>query len=296
MSATESLFAQKLRQHRLERGTHGRMTQEQLAEEIGVSVDAIGKYERSLSFIRGDLEHRLVERLGWSQDAVLACREEWEGRRARPDLGYRILDWRLMKQLFGGSVAAASDAAIEYSLEQFGNLPSELSVDCGVFEGINEAFPESWTGVLQDGRFVAKLSVLTLEPELEVAFMEGRLMENELDVDKIRRPILPGSYFAYCPALIISPGHERAAGLLLSSFVARLEDYARREILLHGIGSITTSAGGVQISRDLGMERLGDHVLGPQFGVWVMTGAGIARSIFARKSALVRDAYSRAFL
>ena len=72
-----SPFARHLRAWREATGQHGRMTQEGLADLLGVSVDAIGKYERSVSFIRGDLEHRLVERLGWSRDEVLACREDW---------------------------------------------------------------------------------------------------------------------------------------------------------------------------------------------------------------------------
>ena len=50
-----SLLAQKLRDHRARQGRHGRMTQEELAEALGVSVDAIGKYERSRSYLRGDL-------------------------------------------------------------------------------------------------------------------------------------------------------------------------------------------------------------------------------------------------
>ena len=62
-------------------GMHGRMTQEELAERLGVSVDAVGKYERSQSFIRGDLEHRLADALGWSREEILACREDWASRR-----------------------------------------------------------------------------------------------------------------------------------------------------------------------------------------------------------------------
>lgn len=54
-----SLFAQKLRSHRIGSGRHGRMTQEELAMILNVSVDAISKYERSLSYIRGDLEYQL---------------------------------------------------------------------------------------------------------------------------------------------------------------------------------------------------------------------------------------------
>ena len=56
-----SLFARKLRAYRTSAGAHGRLTQEALAERLGVSVEAVGKYERSLSYIRGDLEPRLAD-------------------------------------------------------------------------------------------------------------------------------------------------------------------------------------------------------------------------------------------
>ena len=84
MTEWTSLFARKLRAHRAGHGRHGRMTQEALAELLDVSVDAVSKYERSLSYIRGDLEHRLTERLGWGMEDVLACREDWEAGRSRP--------------------------------------------------------------------------------------------------------------------------------------------------------------------------------------------------------------------
>ena len=46
MTEWTSLFAQKLRAHRIGCGEHGRMTQEELAASLDVSVDAISKYER----------------------------------------------------------------------------------------------------------------------------------------------------------------------------------------------------------------------------------------------------------
>ncbi len=78
-----SLFAQKLRYHRIDSVGHGRVTQEELAVKLNVSVDAIGKYELSLSYIHGDLEYQLQEKLGWSLEDVVACREDWEVGRAQ---------------------------------------------------------------------------------------------------------------------------------------------------------------------------------------------------------------------
>ena len=88
-----SLLARKLRAHRARGGKSGRMTQEELAELLDVSVDAIGKYERSVSFVRGDLEHRLIERLGWSLADVADCRTDWEANHLHPRQSrYRLLD------------------------------------------------------------------------------------------------------------------------------------------------------------------------------------------------------------
>ena len=294
----ESLFAKSLKEYRFKAGVHGRLTQEQLAEKLGVSVDAIGKYERSRSFIRGDLEHLLGERLGWSGDTVRACREDWETRRAGRDAvaRYRILDDTLLTDLFDGSWVKASDAAIAFSAEYFRDLPIELTADSGVFEPINAAFPNCWKCVVLDGRIVAKWCVFPVLPEVETEFRGCELVESNLTVQSVRQPILPGTYFGYCPALVVAPGQERAGSLLMSSFAAFLEDLARRDILFHGIGTISCSPGGAQICRDLGMAHLGPHSLGPGLENWELTGAGIAHSIFARKSSVVRSCYSRAFL
>ena len=294
----ESLFAKSLKEYRFKAGVHGRLTQEQLAEKLGVSVDAIGKYERSRSFIRGDLEHLLGERLGWSGDTVRACREDWEVRRAggRAANGYQLLDDALLNELFEGSWAVATDAAIAFASEYFGDLPVELASDSGAFEPMSIAYPECWRAVVLDGRIVAKWVVYPVLPTVEADFRSGGLLECELGLQCIRQTILPGTYFGYCPALVVAPGHERAAGLIMSSFTAVLEDLAQREILFHGIGTISCSPGGAQICRDLGMEPLGPHSLGPGLENWELTGAGIANSIFARKSSVVRSCYSRAFL
>lgn len=104
MTRHPSLFARKLRNWRARNGEHGRVTQEALAETLDVSVDAIGKYERSVSFIRGDLEHRLSERLGWSRDEILACREDWEARHiGKAKTGYQVLDDAVVDEMFSGS-------------------------------------------------------------------------------------------------------------------------------------------------------------------------------------------------
>lgn len=296
MPNVPSLFAEKLRTYRAANGRHGRMTQEQLAEAMGVSVDAVGKYERSLSFIRGDLEHRLADCLGWSRDEILACREDWTARAGGSHgARYRLLDRTAVDTLFGGSWRDAARASIVLANGVFGDLPGELAANDRVFTPIYEAHPQHWRAVVHDGRMVAKWSMLFLMPKDEALFREGRLLESELSVDRLRQPILPGTYFGYCPALIVARGHEPAAALLLSSFVAFLESHARRDILFHGIGTISCSAGGTQLCRDLGMTRLTSHCVDPDFGVWTLDGQGIAASIFARRSGLVARSYGQAF-
>ena len=297
MTDDSSLFARKLRAHRAVTGQHGRMTQEMLAQALGVSVDAIGKYERSVSFIRGDLESRLAERLGWGQDTIRACREDWDDRKRGDahDSRYRLLDDTLVDRFFAGSYPRALQAMIRMVDGELGALPEEISPNEDIFVPIYDAFRNQWCAVMSDDRIVAKWSVNILIPEDEAAFRSGTLMESELSPDRIRAPILPGTYFGYCPALVIVRGHEAASPLVLSSFVAMLEDLARRDVLLHGIGALTCSAAGAQLCRDLNMTRLGEHALGPGFEVWELTGQAIANSVFARRSALVARAYGQAF-
>lgn len=296
MTDRPSLFARKLRHWRTSNGTHGRVTQEGLADLLDVSTDAISKYERSVSFIRGDLEHRLTERLGWSRDDILACREDWEARHlGKTRNGYQVLDDALVNQVFAGSRRAAINAMIEYVEGELGDMPDELAADPDVFRSIYEGYPDYWTAILKDARFVAKWGLLFLRSPDEALFRQGRLMESTLTVDGLHRPILPGTCFGYCPALVISRGHEAASSLLLTSFVQCLEGLASRDILLHGIGTVSISAGGAQICKDLGMTRLGSHVLNPEYGIWELTGDAIATSIFAKRSGLLRRRYADAF-
>ncbi len=291
-----SLFARKLRDWRALNGTHGRMTQEELAERLGISVDAVGKYERSVSFIRGDLEHRLADRLGWERDDILACRADWDARQRLPRrTGYQLLDKAALDSVFGGSWSAVVSAIIDFSDHEFGPLPSDLAVVSNIYQPVYEAMPDQVGVVILDGRIVAKWALPLLTPEDEMLFRDCRYLESTLSPDRIRRPLLPGSYFGYCPGLIIAPGHEAAAPLLLSSFVRMLEALAERGILLHGIGSISVSASGAQISRDLGMERLGDHRVYSDYGVWELPGKAVAGSILARRSPILRRRYAEMF-
>ena len=101
--------------------------------------------------------------------------------------------------------------------------------------------------------------------------------------------------FWLLPALIVRRGHEGAASLLLSSFVSFLEGLARRDVMLHGMGTISCSPGGAQVCRDLGMTRLGDYQFGAGYGVWELPGAAISASLFARRSPMLRHAYAEAF-
>jgi transcriptional regulator with XRE-family HTH domain len=291
-----SLFSCKLRAWRARHGTHGRMTQEALADLLGVSVDAIGKYERSVSFIRGDLEHRLVDRLGWSRDETLACREDWESRH-RPvrQGGYRLLDDAVLAEVYDGSWHRAARASISMAESELGALTEGLDVDEGIFVPIYETYHDLWAAVMCKDQMVAEWDLLFLLPQDEALFRAGRLIESDLSVDRIRQPILPGTYFGYCPALIVRPGHEAASVLLLSSFVRFLERLAEREIVLHGMGTVSVSPGGAQVCRDLGMTRLTSHCLNPAYGIWELAGSAIPDSIFARRSPLLRRSYIQAF-
>jgi transcriptional regulator with XRE-family HTH domain len=296
MPETDSLFARKLRAWRTGAGRHGRMTQEELAERLGVSVDAIGKYERSQSFIRGDLEHRLADALGWSRDEIVACREDWESRRgAAEHAAYQLLDDDVVQSVYDGSWQRASHESIALAIEEFGALPEELAANDRVFGPIYEAYRDHWAAVMRGDRMVAKWTLPFLNAEDEALFRAGRLLEADLSIERIRRPILPGTYFGYSPAVVVRRGHESASVLLLSSFVNFLETLADRDVLLHGIGSISVSPGGAQICQDLGMTRLGTHFLDPSYGIWELPGAAIAGSIFARRSPKLRRRYSDVF-
>lgn len=293
MQSDTSQFARKLREYRASNGRHGRMTQEELATLLGVSIDAIGKYERSVSFIRGDLEHRLSERLDWTREEILACRGEWESRSLQPNQArYRLLDNAMVDEIFDGSWRNASLASIAMAEAELSSLPDEMAPNVDVFSPIYESFREHWGAIMADGEMVAKWTLPFLLPEDEALFRAGRLIEADLSVDTLRRPILPGSYFGYCPALIVRPGHEAAASLLLTSFVDFLESLANRDVYLHGLGTISVTLSGAQICKDLGMVRLGSHCLDDSFGVWELPGSAIPKSVFGRRSALLRRAYS----
>lgn len=272
------------------------MTQEALAEMLGVSVDAIGKYERSVSFIRGDLEHRLVECLGWSREDVLACREDWSVlQRGAVPQGYSILDQTSLDRIFGGSLRAAIEAGLAVADAEFGDLPDDFAPDPDRFVPLYEATTGQWAVALKNDEIVAKWFLPFLLPEDEARFRNRTFVENTLSVERLRRPIFPGHYFGYCPALVVRSGHEAVAPLLVSSFVASLEALARRDVVLSAIGTVSVSPGGAQLCRDLGMTFLGNHARFDQYGVWVLEGAEIATSIFGRKSAMLRRHYSATF-
>ena len=290
-----SLFARKLRAWRTREGDFGRVTQEGLAERLGVSVEAVSKYERSLSYIRGDLEPRLAERLGWTRSDIVACREDWEARCGIADGdtrdAYRILDDATVAEVFGDWRQAAL-ASMELAQQAFPDLPEGIAPCEENWTPFYSTFTENWGAVLAGDRMVAKWSLPLLLPEDERAFRECRLLESDLTLDRVRRAVLPGTYFGYCPALIVAPGQEGASRVLLSSFVRFLEDLARRDVLLHGIGTISVSPGGEQICRDLGMRMLGRHVTHDAYGVWELPGAAIPATIFGRKSPLIARAYA----
>ena len=296
MADDVTLFARKLREYRAVNGQHGRMTQEGLAELLGVSVDAIGKYERSVSFIRGDLEHRLLERLGWTREEVLACREDWDIlHQKRPGSGYSVLDDAMVDEHFDGSWRDACRASIVFADVELPDLPPELAANEKVFLPIYETYRDCWAAIMFEGQIVAKWSLPFLLPEDVALFRSGQLLESQLSVERIHQPILPGKYYGYCPVLAVRSGHEASSSLLLTTFVNYLEKLAERNIVLSGLGTVTVSPGGAQICKELGLNHIGDHCLNPAFGIWELTGAAVPNSIFGRRSLLVRNCYTAAF-
>ncbi len=296
MSNSRSLFAQKLRTWRMRHGEHGRITQEGLAEVLGVSPDAIGKYERSVSFIRGDLEHRLTDNLGWPREDILACREDWEARQLqKPQSGYHLLDDALVDQLFEGSWPRAISSVINMVDNELGELPAEFAVDEEVFLPIYDAYRSHWAAIIHNGEFVAKWGMLFLVPEDEALFKAGEFVETNLTADCLHRPILPGTYYGYCTVVVIKPGHEAAGVLMLTAFAHFLENLAERDIFLHGIGTIACSTAGTQICRDLGMRCLGNHSVCPEYEIWDLAGAAITNSLFVRRNPSLREKYSKVF-
>ncbi|NNE81606.1 MAG: helix-turn-helix transcriptional regulator [Silicimonas sp.] len=296
MISDSSLFAKSLRDWRAKNGTHGRMTQEELAARLEVSVDAISKYERAQSFIRGDLEHRLGEKLGWSRDQILACREDWEHRTRRRDANtYRVLDDDLVGALFDGSWHEAGKASIVLAETAFDALREEFAVNQDVFLPIYERYRDHWAAIMKDGQMVAKWTLPFILPEDVKRLRNGTFVEANLSADRIHQPILPGTYYGYCPALVVLPGHEGAASPMLSSFVAFLERLASRDVYLYGIGTVACTAGGVQVCKDLGMAHLCDHELDSRLSIWELSGAAVPGSIFGKRSASLRRAYAREF-
>ena len=292
---TDTLFARRLRAFRGSAGGHGRLTQEQLAERLGVSVDAIGKYERSLSYIRGDLEHRLSEKLGWSREDVLACREDWEGRARQNGSRYRVMDNAAPDAIFGGSLEAAVAAAFDFVTGRLEVLPVELDAERDTFTDSHMNFPENWVMILTGDAIAGMWTLPFLLDEDVERFRRGALLEATLTTGRLRRPLLPGRYYGYCPGLYVAPGQEAVSHLLLQSFVDFLEGMAQRGVVLDGIGTISVSAAGAQLCRDLGMTRFCDHALGERYGCWELPGAAIPGSIFGRRSRLLRRVYSEAF-
>lgn len=287
-----SLFAQKLRAHRVGSGAHGRMTQEQLAEVLGVSVDAISKYERSLSYIRGDLEHHLAEGLGWSNADIVACREDWEARRSnRSAETYRLLTQSQIMEEFEGSAKSVTQAVARMEVGGESNLPNGFSASHTIWSEIFDGGFLTGVYVMHGAEMVGHVGLLFPGPVLEASFRDYMFDEGELSPDLLKRPILPGDYFGYCPAIYIARGHEAAGRPLLTGFVQVLEGLAEREILLREIGAISVNVLGRQLCEDLGLRFQGMHRRFSEFGLWVLPGQEIASSILGRRSPKLRQVY-----
>ncbi|MDU8912337.1 helix-turn-helix transcriptional regulator [Aestuariicoccus sp. MJ-SS9] len=292
MADWTSLFARKLRAHRAGRGGHGRMTQEELAWALDVSVDAISKYERSLSYIRGDLEHRLVENLGWSREDVIACREDWELGRPRTSApSYRMLRDTEILDAFGGSVEALNKAVAAMETGDPGDLPDGFSARDTIWREITQEGALTGVYVMRGSDLVEHVGLIFPGRHLETQFQECRFDEGELTPQMLKRTILPGDYFAYCPAVYVARGHEAAARLLLSGFVSVLEELAEREVFIREIGAISVNALGRQLCEDLGLRFHGGHRRYATYDLWVFPGEDFASSLFGRRSPKLRQAY-----
>lgn len=292
MTKWTSLFAQKLRAHRIGRGKHGRMTQEQLAEALGVSIDAISKYERSLSYIRGDFEHRLADGLGWSKEDIIACREDWEAGRSNSTADkYRLLDQVGVQEEFSGSATSVNQAVARMEIGDGESLPNGYSAGDKVWSDIAGDGYLDGVYVMFGSELVGHVGLIFPGPILEQRFHECWFDEGDLSTDLLKRPILPGEYFGYCPAIYIARGHESAGRLLLSGFVKVLEDLAERDIILRDIGAISVNALGRQLCGDLGLRFHGEHRTYSEFGLWFLPGTEIASSLLGRRSPKLRQAY-----
>ena len=295
MTHQPSLFAEKLRNYRASNGTHGRITQEELAHLLDISVDAISKYERSLSFVRGDLEHRLLEKLGWSRDEVLACREDWECRARASRSEYRVFrEYDVASEL--GSIEDA-DIAVQ-RLERAGahTFPDGFSACDPIWQDILRDGSMTGVYVTHEGELVAHISLVFLNEILEAQFLERRLIESEFSLGSLKRPVLPGDYFGYCAGVYIARGHQKAALPLLSGFIGILEDLAEREVFLRDLAAIAASPIGHQLCRDLSFHFIGSHTDCAGLEFWRFAGDKMPTSLFARRSHKLRGAYSDHFV
>lgn len=295
MSIYKSLFSQKLKEYRVKNGRNGRMTQEELAEELNVSVDAIGKYERSLSFIRGDLEYRLTEVLGWSREDVIACRRDWEASQSAPEKqSYRLVLNRDILSEFQNDPVLVSEAIAALEIGDENDVPVGFAADHPVWCDLQRAGCVFGSYVMLGSRLVGHAGLMFPGLQIERAFLDRRLDESELKPELFKRPILPGQYFAYCPEISLATGHEHAARLLLSGYVKLLEDFAEQEVIVRTIGALSINAMGRQLCEDLGLHYLGSHRTYSDFGVWTMSAKKIAASVLGRRSPRLCKAYSAA--
>ncbi|SDX94940.1 Helix-turn-helix [Ruegeria halocynthiae] len=294
MTAPSSNFADKLRSYRALNGKHGRMSQEQLAALLGLSVDAISKYERSLSYIRGDLEHLLIERLGWTRDEVVACRQDWENRSSGTHASYRVLREHEVAQEYG-SIEFADAAVQALELASAHEFPDGFSACDPIWAEILEDGAMSGVYVMVGDELAAHISLIFLDEDLEARFRECRLVEAEFSLGTLRRPVLPGDYFGYCAGVYIAHEHQKSALHLLNGFVKVLEDLVNREVYLKDLAAIAASPIGHQLCKDLSFQFIGPHFNAIGLEFWRLAGENIPNSLFARRSPVLKKAYADRF-
>ncbi|MES0824938.1 helix-turn-helix domain-containing protein [Ruegeria sp. SCP11] len=294
MTAPSSIFADKLRSYRARNGKHGRMSQEQLAVLLGLSVDAISKYERSLSYIRGDLEHLLTEKLGWTRDEVVACREDWESRSSGAHASYRVLREHEVALEYG-SIEFADAAVQALELASAHEFPDGFSACDPIWSEILKDGAMSGVYVMVGDELAAHISLIFLDEDLEAKFRECRLIEAEFSLGALRRPVLPGDYFGYCAGVYIAHGHQKSALHLLNGFVKVLEDLVEREVYLKDLAAIAASPIGHQLCKDLNFQFIGLHHNAAGLEFWHLAGENIPNSLFARRSPMLEKAYADRF-
>jgi hypothetical protein len=78
---------------------------------------------------------------------------------------------------------------------QFDSLQIDCGINRSVFDPIYAHYRNQWRAVERDGKIVAKWVMLTLFDQDEELLKARKLDENNLTLDRVCQPILPGTYY-----------------------------------------------------------------------------------------------------